>query len=167
MMAFSSRRGRPRQTARERTDPGTPELRLKHSLGLTSEPIDRCLEKGIINAAQHRSGLHYRWLYTLRYGAPCLTTRYEQANHLKSDDTDTQWRSEREQEYLHARQLLHDHRLHTPVERLCIHNEVPAFLSPALVRESWQRPALADGLAARQQQLVHGLELLTLHWQQR
>jgi phosphoenolpyruvate carboxykinase (ATP) len=48
-MAFSSRRGRPRALSGV-PDTGTPELRRKRDLGITAEPIDLCLTRGIIDA---------------------------------------------------------------------------------------------------------------------
>lgn len=163
-MAFSSRRGRPRTTSGV-PDTGTPELRRKRDLGLTVEPIDLCLARGIIDPGQHRSGLHLRWLYTLRFGAPSLTTRYFRDDTTAASQTCEQWRSAREQEYLLATQLLRSRRLEQPVVRLTIYNELPAFLNPSMQKQSWHRPALAERLETLRQQLHDGLDLLRIHWE--
>ena len=162
-MAFSPRRGRPR-AASGVPDHGTPELRRKRELRFTAEPIDQCLEKGIIAPEQHRSALHLRWLYTLRYGAPALTTRYFREDIAAPGVTCEEWRSAREQEYLLATRLLTSRRLVQPVVRLAIYNELPAFLNPALLHQSWQRPALAERLENLRLEVQDGLELLTRHW---
>lgn len=162
-MAFSSRRGRPRANSGV-PDTGTPELRQKRRHFLTAEPIDLCLEKGIISPQQHRSGLHLRWLYTLRYGAPSLTTRYFREDPVTTHNTCEHWRSAREQEYLLATRLLVAQRYDSAILRLTIYNELPAFLNPALQRQSWHEPALAHRLEDLRQQVKNGLELLVQHW---
>lgn len=162
-MAFSSRRGRPRAISGV-PDQGTPELRSKRALGITAEPIDLCLARGIISADEHRSGLHLRWLYTLRYGAPSVTTRYLLDDAATSGITCEQWRSAREEEYLLATRLLKSRRLDQPVLRLTIYNELPAFLNPAMQKQSWHQPPLAERLESLRLQVSDGLSLLTSHW---
>lgn len=162
-MAFSSRRGRPRANSAA-PDTGTPELIRKRALGITAEPIDLCLARGIIDADQHRSGLHLRWLYTLRYGAPSLTTRYFLEDGAASTTTCELWRSAREEEYLLATRLLKSRQLEQAVLRLTIYNELPAFLNPRMQQQCWQQPALAERLDTLRQQLCEGLTLLTKHW---
>lgn len=163
-MAFTSRRGRPRAISGV-PDTGTPELKRKRASGLTVEPIDLCLEKGIIDEPQHRSGMHLRWLYTLRYGAPSLTTRYFLEEATSGATTCEQWRSAREQEYLLATRLLASRRLDQAILRLAVYNELPAFMSPALLQQAWVRPALAERLDSLRADVSDGLELLVRHWQ--
>lgn len=108
---FSTRRGRPR-TPRITQDTGTPELRQKHAAGATSETIDLCLRHHLITEAQHRAALHFRWLYTLRFGAPSvqaldLTSPRERA----APQEDTAWLQARQQEYRHAAQALESRHL--------------------------------------------------------
>lgn len=165
-MAFSTRRGRPRTPPREQTDPGTPELRLKHALGVTAEPIDLCFARQLINADQHWSGLHLRWLYTLRYGAPNLTTRYTDTEcGPASDNNADEWRIAREAEYHTAITLLHAHQRYESVMRLCVFNESPVFLNPHLRERAWQEPVLARQLERSYRTLTEGLDLLARHWQ--
>jgi hypothetical protein len=102
-MSFTSRRGRPRKEIikiRQEKDFGTAELQEKRSRGLTREPLDVCKERGIVNDDQYAAAMHFRWLYTLRFGAPTvsaigLESRY--GRELASNDEN--WQAEREREY--------------------------------------------------------------------
>ena len=164
-MAFSTVRGRPRKPAQTH-DLGTPELRLKHALRVTAEPIDLCLEKQMITPQQHWCGLHLRWLYTLRYGAPSLTTHYTDRDHPASTPMaeDPGWRSMREREYHEAAVMLRARNRYECVMRLCVFNERPAFLSSALREKAFHQPHLAERMSHAQAQLREGLDLLVLHW---
>ncbi len=164
-MAFSRQRGRPPQPKRDVLDHGTPELQHKRALQLTDEPIDLCLNKRLITPEQHRSALHLRWLYTLRYGAPVVTTHYE--NHAcrpRTADEPQAWRTEREQEYLAAVTMLQQAKRYECVMRVCIFNETPAFLNRMLLARSWNEPALATRIGETQQLFSEGLQLLTQLW---
>ncbi len=164
-MAFSTQRGRPRKPALD-NDPGTPELRLKHALRFTAEPIDLCLEKNLITTEQHWCGLHMRWLYTLRYGAPSLTTHYTDhaAPASPPPNDDPTWRAMREQEYHDAITLLKNHRRYECVMRLTVFNEHPAFLSPLMRERALHSPAVTNQLANAHTHLREGLQLLVTHW---
>lgn len=165
-MAFTTRRGRPRQSIREATDLGTPELRLKHACGITAEPIDQCFEKQLITPPQHRAALHYRWLYTLRYGAPQLSQRYADRVDAGPPVTrdDPLWRASREREYHEASEMLRQHRLHRAVAQLVIYNELPVFLNPRLRKLALHDAAMAETLYHHHSQLCSGLSLLATHW---
>ena len=164
-MAFTTRRGRPPRAAADAVDPGTPELRFKHAHGLTAEPIDLCFERGIITPAQHRGGMHLRWLYTIRYGAPSLTTHYEKRlDPTPRQPDDPGWRQQREAEYSAATALLRTGLHYEPVMRLCVHNELPRFMHPALRDRAWEDARIAARLGQTQQLLVDGLQLLAAHW---
>ena len=163
-MAFTTRRGRPRATVMH-TDPGTPELRLKHALGLTAEPLDLCLSRELITADQHWCGLHLRWLYTLRYGAPTLTTRYtDRLDTTMSGAETAQWRAMREREYHEAVAVLQQQRRYEPVMRICVFNEQPSFLNPQLRERAWGDPALTHQLLRSHHKLAEGLNILTKLW---
>lgn len=163
-MAFSTQRGRPRNPA-PAIDLGTPELRLKHALRLTAEPIDIFLEKNILTHRQHWCGLHLRWLYTLRYGAPNLTTRYADPDTPSTPpETTPEWRSAREQEYHEAIQALKAGRRYEPVTRLAIFNEIPAFLRQALQARAWENAPLAQMLHAQHRALQEGFIILENLW---
>jgi hypothetical protein len=123
-------RGRPRKEPRPQHDVGTPELSMKRLLGETTEALDLCLERGIITAEQHGCGVHLRWLYTLRHGAPSV--RAVDPTHLGGIDNkqdDPQWRSAREQEFHDAMAKLTPGGYATVLLNICIYNERPRFLS--------------------------------------
>lgn len=157
-MAFTTRRGRPRAQALPK-DPGTPELRFKHALGLTREPLDVCLEKNLLTADQHRAGLHFRWLYTLRYGLPTV-----RALDLSTppggmpSGADELWRQGREVEFREASRLLHESGTLRTVLAICVMQYTPAFFTP--------RPDLAINRDGERQlaQLRDGLGLLARQW---
>lgn len=167
-MAFTTRRGRPRTLPPE-TDLGTPELRLKHALKITAEPIDICLEKQLITSAQHWCGLHLRWLYTVRYGAPALSTYYgdRDTRPIPYAEDDPEWRQRREEEFAIAAQLLRRARRYDYVARIIIYNERPVFLSSAILNKAKRSPALSEQLQRRLLELRDGLDILRLHWRPR
>lgn len=164
-MAFTTQRGRPRKPVLH-TDLGTPELRLKHALRLTAEPIDLCLEKRLITEDQHWSGLHLRWLYTLRYGAPNLSTYYGDRDTPARGDTedDPAWRTMREREYHEATTHLKRYRRYECVMRLAIHNERPAFLDAHLMAKARAHHALAQQMSRVHAELSEGLDILATLW---
>src|ERR1700752_1949678 len=103
-MGFTSRRGRPRRKEamklREERDLGTLELQAKRLRGLTKEAIDICKEKSIIDEDQYAASLHFRWLYTLRFGVPTISAvnpEFGYGRDLRSNDE--KWQAEREKEY--------------------------------------------------------------------
>lgn len=163
-MAFTTRRGRPRAPV-VLQDSGTPELRLKHALGLTAEPIDLCLDRKLITNEQHWCGLHLRWLYTLRYGAPSVTTCYldRQGPSPAAEET-VQWRAQREEEYGAAIILLKSEQHYEAVMRLCVFNESPAFLNHSLQQRAWEDRAIAHQLLQCHHKLTQGLDILAKHW---
>jgi hypothetical protein len=128
ILHFPKKRGRPR-IQRPMRDSGTPELVMKRARQETAEAFDLCLERGIITPEQHWCGIHLRWLYTLRYGAPgvrALDPTHLGGREVKLDDPD--WRIAREMEYTTAIQALNERGATTLLLSLCIHNERPAFL---------------------------------------
>ena len=129
ILSFPRRRGRPKNIQKG-TDTGTPELVMKRLMGETIEALDLCLERGIITSAQHWCGIHLRWLYTLRHGAPGV--RALDPTHLGGCDIkvdDPLWRTARELEYHEAITLLAQSGHALLIMNLCIYNERPAFLS--------------------------------------
>lgn len=102
-MAFTSRRGRPKKQERPEADTGTPELRRKRQQCLTVEPLDWLREREIITQQQHWCGLHFRWLYTLRYGVATVQSldaaRVKGLMHSKEYE---EWQNEREADWKNA-----------------------------------------------------------------
>lgn len=124
---LATRRGRPKSSPRPEMDLGTPELIFKRAHGDTSEAIDLCLERGIISQVQHRAGLHLRWLYTLRYGAPGISamdlTRINGST--LAQEMEASFRSAREAEFDEAVAALGNARAYAVVMAVCIYDERP------------------------------------------
>lgn len=159
-MAFTTRRGRPRSHG-SGNDLGTPELILKRAYGVTSEPLDLCLERGIITKAQHWAGIHFRWLYTVRHGTPtirALDPLHFGGRELRPENE--HWKKEREAEYHTAARLLHARGLLKPVADICIYSIAPVYLRP----RGRQTGAGEEGYV-QLQKLRDALDLLDALWQ--
>lgn len=165
-MSFNTRRGRPPKKPIEKRDPGTPETRTKLAQGILQEPIDLCLERNLITREQHWCGLHLRWLYTLRYGAPSITSQWwhvleqQYGPRVREDG----WQEAREREYAEARTLLLQANCYTEIMQLCVYNEMPLFLRPEILREAVGKPHLLWQIEQRQTHLKNGLDRLAKHW---
>ncbi|MFZ4124960.1 MAG: hypothetical protein ACOYJ2_02660 [Rickettsiales bacterium] len=163
-MAFTSKRGRPK-SERPTTDMGTPELQFKRAHGVTHEAIDICLQKNLISEQQHWCGLHLRWLYTLRYGAPSVSSTLRMlydSHNIRPDDPE--WRSAREAEFAEAVTMLRAHARYVPVAALAIFNERPLFLDERHKQAAWKSPHAREALLRDYQHLTEGLTLLENHW---
>jgi hypothetical protein len=163
-MSFSTRRGRPKKTIVEK-DVGTVELRRKRAKMETSEPLDICLQKGILTEQQHWCGIHLRWLYTLRYGAPIVSCRdirdhYQPA--MRNDDP--HWRAQREYEYREAIALLQQYKTYEDVMNLTIFHELPIFLNPMLTKRALEVTAIHEQLCYAHTQLINGFQCLESLW---
>lgn len=166
ILSFPRKRGRPKAAARPSHDHGTPELAMKRLMGDTMEALDLCLERGLIDDRQHWCGIHLRWLYTLRHGAPsvsALNPAHLGGMEIKNDDPS--WRTARELEYNEALNLLARSGHALIVMNLCVFNERPAFLKAKknCTATTEKRLKLARN-EAMLQQLRDGLDLLVQHW---
>jgi hypothetical protein len=161
-MAGSSRRGRPK-SCRPAHDHGTPELREKRRLALTSEPIDLCLERMLITRSQHWSGMHFRWLYTIRYGVPVPKavdlTQEGISGTLLHQDIERQ--AECEEEYGQALEALRQHRCLDAVMALCVFGRIPASLYRSFMTSI--NPAHRHEIF----QIREGLDVLATLWRRR
>ena len=127
-MKYRSRRGRPKMQ-HEKRDQGTPELRAKRKTGMTSEPLDICLKRGIFTENEHWAGVHLRWLYTVCLGSPgisALDMSYIGGRNLQ--EYDESWLKSREEEYAQAIALLRKMLCKSLVMNLCVFNHHPRFL---------------------------------------
>ena len=160
ILSFPRRRGRPRSTNSKGNDTGTPELVMKRLMGETIEVLDLCLERRIITSQQHWCGIHLRWLYTLRHGAPgvrALDPTHLGGCEIKTDDP--LWRTARELEYHEAITLLAQSGHALIIMNLCIFNERPVFLNA--------RPTQISACKSRQRAILSvtdGLDRLVRHW---
>ncbi len=134
---------------------------MKRLLAETSEALDLCLERGIITRQQHWCGVHLRWLYTLRHGAPGV--RAVDPTHiggLEIKHDDPEWRALREKEYHEAIKKLAPKGYAPLLMNICIYNERPKFLHrPKSGRITYDRSAhqLIENLRA-------GLDILVRLW---
>ena len=154
------KRGRPK-SAQKGTDTGTPELVMKKLLGETAETLDLLLEHRLINQHQHWCGIHLRWLYTLRYGAPSVRTidpTHVGGNEILLDDP--VWRIAREQEYNQAISALGQAGgYNRMIVNLCVHNERPSFLDQKQLKKRYTDEALTIIT-----DLQDGLNILVALW---
>ena len=146
-MGFNQKRGRPK-SSRQMNDAGTPELAMKRAYRFTTEPIDLCLERGLLSQAQHWCAIHLRWLYTIRYGTPdvhAIDPTHLGGVEIRTNDPD--WQASREQELAEALNHLQAIRAHSILLRLCVHNELLSFLKTGTVcAEEYELYKLREGL---------------------
>lgn len=163
---FSTRRGRPKTVPKPQIDHGTPELAFKRAHGDTTEAIDLCLQRRIITPAHHRSALHLRWLYTIRFGAPSISaldiSRSTGAAIITEDDPT--WRQAREQNYNEAVTLLKKHDAYDVVMQCCIYNERPIFLRHSATTQSFNNAELRLTIQHTIDTFLSGLSALTHAW---
>lgn len=94
-MGFKQGRGRPRNT-RPAVDSGTPELVIRNRLGLTREPLDLCLEHGLLTAEMHQAAMRWRWLYSIKYGVSApKQVRWMEESTPAALSRDDAWKSQR------------------------------------------------------------------------
>lgn len=161
IIPFPRKRGRPR-IQRAQHDTGTPELVMKRLKQETAEALDLCLERGIITAEQHWCGIHLRWLYTLRYGAPGV--RAIDPSHFGGKETkldDPEWRTAREKEFTEAVEKLSRYRHAHILIAVCIYNERPNFLhAPVSITR-----ARMEKNSREIAKFCEGLDMLVEYWQ--
>lgn len=156
-MKFTSKRGRPKLNL-PKTDVGTPELAAKRKQGLTTEPLDLCLQRGIISQDEHWAGIHFRWLYTIIFGAPTVSASDPSSLGGKTlHEENSDWIRSCEKEYARAQQLLQKHRALPLVPNICVFNHVPVFLS---CHANWQKLSHMHEIHDEYTRFKHGLEAL-------
>jgi len=163
ILPFTRKRGRPK-TGRLSKDTGTPELVMKRLRGETAETLDICLVRGLITDEQHWCGIHLRWLYTLRHGAPSVRAVNPTLTcgiDIKLDDPE--WRGAREKEYQDAMKKLAANGHAILLTNICIFNERPKFL----IRDRAHKAVPGAMEIAILTQLRDGLDILIRHWKRR
>jgi len=128
-MAFSRRRGRPKRSNTQGKDIGTKELIEKRKLNLTVEPLDLCFPRGLINEQQHNAGIRLRWLYTLKFGAPTISSYSPDnigGNSCKYEDSG--WLHRRQNEYNIIIENLERKKARKTVVDICVFSRMPEFL---------------------------------------
>ena len=147
-----SRRGRPKNVNKS-IDFGTKELQWKRSNLQTMEPIDLCLHKGLISKSQHKSAIKLRWLYTLKFGAPTVSSAdcSMVVGRYVSKHVNEEFLESMQKLYSDSIQLLDKYGSRRIVMNLCVFNEFPTFL------DNPRSPAAYCEL----QDLQNGLEALS------
>lgn len=132
---FATKRGRPRQnfeSENPKNDHGTNEFIIKRSIGATKEPIDLLMEYRFISEYEHRAALHFRWLYTLRYGVQNLTSStfvdIATSHTSRPAAKDSDWRITREEEFRTLATKLRNAKLYDLLCDILIHNVWPLAL---------------------------------------
>jgi hypothetical protein len=124
-------RGRPKLDRPDK-DSGTPELQRKRQIYSTEEVLDAYLRRRIISQNQHWCGIHFRWLYTLRYGIPSVKST--DPTHFGGRECkleNAEWRAERELEFAEAVFHLRKHRCFESVLNVCVYNR--EFITISLI----------------------------------
>jgi hypothetical protein len=154
-MAFRTTRGRPKKQ-QPATDTGTPELVMKRLCHVTTEPLDICLERGLITDTQHSAALHFRWLYSLRYGTASVSALdLSDPGGRELKERDPTWLAAREVDYRLAMEILSASNNASRMLALVVCGQPPAFLRK-------------KGGAAMQREILklqEALELLVQLWQ--
>ena len=155
-MRFTTRRGRPKSEKSDKIDRGTIQLQQKVGAGHTKEAIDICYDREIINQPEYRAALHFRWLYTVRFGAPDVSA-VDLDGYMGKDVsqyTDDFWHEQREKEYAMATERLRSDGALKIIMNVVIFNYFPRFLtginatSPSQVAQNEKEIIkLSEGLA--------------------
>jgi hypothetical protein len=134
-MGFTTRRGRPKtkevklEVISER-DLGTPELCMHRAFNQTKEVLDICIEKRIITEDEHRAAVHFRWLYTIRFGAPNISALDINKGEGRDIREESEiWRAKREREYSMAVEKLRSEGSLKMIMNIAIFNHSPRFLT--------------------------------------
>ena len=122
------KRGRPKNITPV-VNKGTPELQAKRQMNLTTEPLDMCLKKNIIDIDQHRSGIKLRWFYTVIFEAPTIQSKLVTLKIFKSKNYDEVFLQNLEKKYYEILQQLKKIYAHRIVMNICIYSEFPRFLA--------------------------------------
>ena len=101
----------------------------KRKANITTEPLDLCFQRGLINEQQHNAGIRLRWLYTLKFGAPTISS-YSPDNvgghSCKYEDNGWMWH--RQLEYKLMIERLEKSKARKIVVDICIFSRMPQFL---------------------------------------
>lgn len=164
-MSFTSKRGRPSKE--------NPKLKLieggkkepqptpkKPFVKTTREPIDICAEKGLIKPMEHKAAIHFRWLYTIKFGAPTVSAiDYEKIAGAFYKINDPAWQEARERDYAMAVEKLRKIGALKIVLNIAIFGSFPSFL------DIYRRNRNNFGNFQELQKLREGLDLLAKLWE--
>ena len=129
-MGFTTKRGRPRGEGAKADKP-------KRVLARHQEVLDFMFAKGIITDEELWAGMHLRWLYTLKFGAPGVSAaemEHFYGREIKIEDPE--WQEAREKEYGEAINKLRELKAHKLVMNITIFNAVPQFMGGLSLKNS-------------------------------
>ena len=92
------------------------------------EVLDRCLDKNIIDAFQHSSGIKLRWFYTIIFGAPTIQSKNMLLQFYKSKNYNEKFLQFIERKYYDVLKDLKEIYAQKIVLSICVFNEFPKFL---------------------------------------
>ncbi|AIL65073.1 hypothetical protein NOVO_03425 [Rickettsiales bacterium Ac37b] len=156
-MGFTSKRGRPRRNP-DNSNIITKELSIKHKAGLTREPLDIFLAKGILSNIEHKAGGYLRKLYTLRFSIFHLKAydhSYVKGRSL--DNYDEEWLKIKNLEYQEAILILRSCKAFSVVTNLCLFNQFPRSFSYALKQPFNELKVIAEERYNEIEVLKYGL----------
>src|SRR5690606_7255651 len=95
---------------------------------ITAEPVDFCLQRGILSDAQHKAGRRLAWLYRLLYGKPWVTAiAIDDSDFGKKPEDSEAWLTKRQQEWHAALHALTQHQLQHSVLDICVYQQMPNY----------------------------------------
>lgn len=155
-MSFTSRRGRPPKAREEKL------TKPKKSLSHNQEIVDVLHKKGLITDEELWAAMHFRWLYTLRFGAPNISAidiGRVSGKVLKLEDPE--WQAAREREYGDAVDELRSIKANKIVMNIAVFDICPKFLIAISSFKDLKRIAQNhDDFSV----LISGLDLLCKIW---
>jgi hypothetical protein len=163
-MSFTSKRGRPLAANKLKVIEGGRQESLdanQRKLRINREPIDIYYDKGLIDDSAHWAGLHFRWLYTLKFGAPGISAiDIDRENGRAPALHDPLWQEEREKEYAMAVEKLRNLGALKIVLNIAVFGHFPKYMQIGRpTRKDYTRNNLNEVLKLRE-----GLEVLASHW---
>jgi hypothetical protein len=121
-----AKRGRPKTIFTDK-DLGTPELQEKRKFNMTAEPMDLAFAKGLITEDEQRAGLKFRWLYTLIFGPPTISSyvpgMIKGREISKYQDED--WLSRQKSKFYLIIDVLKKEKLLSATMNFCIYHQAP------------------------------------------
>lgn len=162
-MGFSSKRGRPASSSLKVIE-GGKQIKSAESkkprMHITREPIDICQKKGLITSEEHWAAIHFRWLYTIKFGAPGISAlEYDKMNAHGPKITDPLWQEMREREYAMAVEKLRKSGALKIVLNIAVFGYLPGFLSHSGSNRRYMNNNYSEITKLRE-----GLDLLVKHW---
>lgn len=169
-MSFTTKRGRPitGKTANLRViEGGKPNSKdqaiSRPKLKIAREAIDIYHEKGLINDGEHRCAIHFRWLYTIKFGAPGISAVNLDSQDYQQRNPDQKWQEEREKEYAMAVEKLRNCGALKIVLNIAVFGLMPKYMQPGrLSRGEYIRHNFTEVLKLRE-----GLDILAKHWEKK